>query len=113
MMPITTGDTAMSELPDNYQSTKQQHPELMKHYEALGAAANAAGPLDPKTSALVKLGMCIGAGLEGGGHASVRKALDAGCTADEVRHVAILAVTTLGFPTMARARSWVEDLLST
>lgn len=102
----------MSELPEPYENVKQQRPELMKHYEALGEAARNAGPLDAKATALIRLGMCIGAGLEGAAHASVRKALDAGCTPDELRHAAVLAVTTLGFPSMARGRAWVEDVLS-
>ncbi|MCK4341562.1 MAG: carboxymuconolactone decarboxylase family protein [Phycisphaerae bacterium] len=102
----------MAELPELYQRVKEQYPELMKHYEALGEAAAKAGPLDAKTVALVKLGMCLGAHLEGGAHASVRKALDAGCSPDELRHLAVLAVTTLGFPSMARARAWIEDLLA-
>ena len=102
----------MSELPETYQNVKQQRPELMKHYEALGEAAKAAGPLDAKAVALVKLGMSIGAGSEGGTHAGARKALEAGCTPDELRHAAVLAVTTLGFPSMARARAWVEDILA-
>ena len=101
----------MSQLPESYKTVRSRYPDLMAHYEALGEAAKSAGPLDVKTSALVKLAMCLGAGLEGGTHASVRKALDAGCTPDELRHVAVLSVTTLGFPTMARARAWVEDLL--
>jgi 4-carboxymuconolactone decarboxylase len=102
----------MSDLPETYQRVTEQYPELMKHYEALGQASRRAGPLSAETVELVKLGMCIGAGLEGGAHASVRKALDAGCTPEELRHVALLAVTTLGFPSMARARAWVEDVLS-
>jgi alkylhydroperoxidase/carboxymuconolactone decarboxylase family protein YurZ len=84
----------------------------MKHYEALGEATQNAGPLDPKTTNLVRLGMCFGAGLEGGAHSAVRKALDAGCTPDELRHAAVLALTTLGMASMARARAWVEDILA-
>ena len=102
----------MSDMPEAYQKTKQQYPELMKHFEAVGAAAQQAGPLDARTANLVRLGMCIGAGLEGGAHAAVRKGLEAGSSPEELRHVAALAVTTLGFPTMARARAWVEDVLS-
>lgn len=102
----------MSELPESYQRARQQFPDLMAHYERLGESAANAGPLDAKTIALVKLGMCVGAGLEGGAHASVRKALAAGCSADELRHAAVLAVTTLGFPTMARTRAWIEDVLA-
>jgi 4-carboxymuconolactone decarboxylase len=102
----------MSELPESYRRVKERYPELMKHYEALGEASRRAGPLNAQVVELIKLGMCIGAGLEGGAHASVRKALDAGCTPDELRHTAVLAMTTLGFPSMARARTWVEDVLS-
>jgi alkylhydroperoxidase/carboxymuconolactone decarboxylase family protein YurZ len=102
----------MPELPEFYQNIKQQCPEVMKHYEALGEAARDAGPLDARGVALVKLGMAIGANLEGGTHAAVRKALKAGCTPKELRQAAVLAVTTLGFPAMSRARSWVEDVLS-
>ena len=102
----------LSALPLSYLRANPRYPELMKHYEALGEASRDAGPLNAQVVELVKLGMCFGAGLEGGAHASVRKALDAGCTPDELRHAAALAVTTLGFPSMARARAWVEDVLS-
>jgi 4-carboxymuconolactone decarboxylase len=102
----------MSELPEAYQNVQKQYPQLMKHYEALGQAAATSGPLDAKSVALVKLAMCLAADLEGGAHSAVRKALEAGCTADELRHVAVLGVTTLGFPAAARARAWVEDLLT-
>ena len=102
----------MSDLPENYRNMKQQCPDLMNAYEALGEAAKKAGPLDEKSAALVKLALTIGGQTEGGSHSAVRKALAAGCTPDELRHIATLAVTTLGFPFMMRARSWVEDVLA-
>ncbi|UCC30935.1 MAG: carboxymuconolactone decarboxylase family protein [Phycisphaerales bacterium] len=101
----------MSELPELYRFMKQEYPELMSAYEGLGEAAKKAGPLDAKTAALVKLALNMAAGLEGGSHSAVKKALSAGCTPEELRHVTLLALTTLGFPTMMRARSWIEDLL--
>jgi len=97
-------------LPRTYTDFRDQHPNLVRAYEELGAACRAAGPLDIKTAALVKLGIALGAGLEGGAHSAVRKALQAGCTRDELLHVAILSTTTLGFPAMMRARSWVIDI---
>ncbi len=100
-----------SGMPENYERVKQQYPELMKRYESLGEAAKNAGPLDAKTAALVKLALSVGAGLEGAAHASARKSLDAGCTPEELRHVAMLGIPTLGFPPMMRARGWVEDVL--
>ncbi len=84
----------MSKFPEAYQQITKLLPELIKHYEALGRAAAEAGPLDARSTALVKLGMCVGAQLEGGAHSSIRKALEAGCTPEEVRHVAVLAVAT-------------------
>ena len=102
----------MSDPPELYQQMKQQYPELMKAYETLGEEAKKAGPLDAKNAALVKLALGIAADLEGGSHSAVKKALAAGCTPEELRHVAVLAVTTLGFPTMMRARAWIEDLLN-
>jgi alkylhydroperoxidase/carboxymuconolactone decarboxylase family protein YurZ len=101
----------MPKPPEFYRKMKEEHPELVGAYEALGSAALQAGPLDAKTAALAKLALGIGASMEGSTHSSVRKALAAGATPDEIRHVAYLAVTTLGFPAMMRARAWVDDVL--
>ena len=60
---------------------------------------------------LVKLGMAMGAGSEGAVHSHVRRALAAGATPAQVRHVAALAVPTLGFPTAVAAFTWIEDVL--
>ncbi len=101
----------MSNPPKFYEQMKAQHPEVFTAYEALADVARSAGPLDPKTAAMVKLAISLGAGLEGAVHSSVRKALAAGCTADELRHVVMLGVTTIGFPSTMRARAWTEDVL--
>ena len=102
----------MAKPPEFYIQMKEKHPELIGAYEALGKAAGDAGPLDRQTQALVKLALSIGAGMEGSTHSSVRKALVAGCSEDELRHAVFLAVTTLGFPSMMRGRAWVEDVLA-
>ena len=81
----------MSDLPEYYQNMRQQCPELMNAYEALGEAAKKAGPLDEKSAALVRLSLNIAAQLEGGSHSAVRKGLEVGCTPDELRHVATVA----------------------
>mgnify|MGYP001196472557 FL=1 len=102
----------MAKPPEFYIQMKENHPELTGAYEALGKAAREAGPLDSQAQALVKLGLSIGAGMEGSTHSSVRKALAAGCSEEEIRHAVILSVTTLGFPSMMRGRAWVEDVLT-
>ena len=97
--------------PRAYRRFAKEHPAVIASYESLADAIRAAGPLDPKTAALVKLALARAANLEGRAHSAVRKALDAGCTREEVLHVALLGLTTMGFPAMMRARSWVLDVL--
>lgn len=89
-----------------------RYPAIADAYNALGTAASEAGPLDAKSRQLVKVGIAIAAGLEGGTHSQVRKALEAGATPEEIRHAAIQVLTSCGFPTMMRGLSWVEDVLS-
>ena len=98
-------------IPKPYKQMHTSNPELMQAYEAFGKAAREAGPLSDREVALVKLAISIGSGLEGAAHSHCRKALEAGCGADDLRHVAILSAPTTGFPSMMRARGWVEDVL--
>jgi 4-carboxymuconolactone decarboxylase len=100
-------------IPKPYKQMHQDHPELMQVYESFGKAARDCGPLSDREVALVKLAISIGSGLEGAAHSHCRKALEAGCQGEDLRHVAILSAPTMGFPSMMRARSWVEDVLET
>jgi alkylhydroperoxidase/carboxymuconolactone decarboxylase family protein YurZ len=100
----------MPTLPKRFTSFTREHPEVADAYERLGIACHAGGPLDERSRALVKLALSIGAQLEGGVHAQVRKSLALGITADELRHVALLAIPTLGFPPAMAALSWIDDL---
>ena len=102
----------MSNPPEFYLQAKSENPEVFQHYEAMSNAAKSAGPLDGKNVALAKLAMSIGAGLEGATHSAVRKARSAGCSAEEMQHVCLLAISTLGFPAAMRARAWVLDVLA-
>ena len=102
----------MSEyLPDIYVSFRERFPEVAGAQDNLGGALDAAGPLDDRTRRLVKLGIGIGALADGAVRSNVRKALIEGATAEEIRHVAVLAVTTAGFPTAIAAMGWVDEVL--
>lgn len=101
----------MSKLPSHYEKFLEAFPRVGESYQSLGTACLEAGPLDGKTAALVKLGLAIGAGLEGASHAHVRKALRAGARPEEIRHAVLLATTTLGFPSMMRGLAWAQDVL--
>jgi 4-carboxymuconolactone decarboxylase len=98
-------------LPDIYVSFRERYPEVAGAQDGLGAALDAAGPLDARARRLVKLGIAIGALAEGAVRSNVRKALDEGATPDEVRHVVVLAITTAGFPSAIAALRWVDEVL--
>ncbi|MBV6459460.1 MAG: hypothetical protein HONBIEJF_02608 [Fimbriimonadaceae bacterium] len=102
----------MSKLPKRYVKFIEDYPHVGEAYRTLGDAVTEAGPLDRRAQALVKLGIAIGARSEGGVHSHVRKCLDAGISAEEIRHAVLQATTTIGFPNMMAALSWTDDILS-
>lgn len=101
----------MARLPKPFAEFVKRYPEVADAYEKLGAAVHAAGPLDEKTRALVKLGISVGARLEGAVHSHTRKALGTGCSPAELAQVALLALPTIGLPSMMAARLWIEDVV--
>jgi alkylhydroperoxidase/carboxymuconolactone decarboxylase family protein YurZ len=98
-------------LPSAYRRFADAQPRIMKAYEELSSATLADGPLDRKHAELVKVGITIGAGLEGATHSHVRRALEAGATPEEIRHAIRLALTTVGFPSMMAALGWANDVI--
>lgn len=101
----------MSEIPKRYQKFQEEFPQVAKAYEELGNAVHSAGPLDEKTRALIKLAISTGARLEGAVHSHTRKALRAGCTPEELRQTVMLALPTIGLPSMMAALSWVDEII--
>jgi 4-carboxymuconolactone decarboxylase len=99
-------------LPEIYTAFRERFPDVAEANDALGRATREAGPLDERTQRLVRLGIAIGAEAEGAVRSSVRKALDRGIDPDEIRHVAMLAVTTAGFPTAIAGLDWIEEVLA-
>jgi 4-carboxymuconolactone decarboxylase len=99
-------------LPDIYRAFRSSFPEVASGLDELAARVDRAGPLDERTQRLVKLGMAIACQSPGAVRSNVRKALNAGDSADEIRHVAALAVTTCGFPTAVAGTEWIEEVLS-
>ena len=98
-------------LPAVPSSIADEHPALWKAYLALGQAASGSGPLDDRARRLVHLALAIGQGSEGATHSHARRALAEGFTAAELEHVALLAVTTLGWPQAMRGLSWIRDMV--
>ena len=101
----------MTKPPSFYEQFRAAFPAVAEHYTHLGDACRAAGPLDERTAELVKLGMSMAAGAEGGSHSHTRRALAAGATRAEVEQVALLGITTLGFPRAMTGLAWIRDVL--
>jgi 4-carboxymuconolactone decarboxylase len=98
-------------LPNVYTAFRDAHPEVAKALDELGRSTEQAGPLDARVQRLVKLALAVGSLAQGAVRSNARKALDAGDTAAEVRHVALLAITTCGFPTAIAGLGWIDDVL--
>ena len=101
----------MSKLPEAFTRFSETYPGLSEAYETLAGRCHKAGPLSKRERALVKLGIAVGARQEGALHSHTRKALALGISPEEIRHVALLALTTVGFPNMMAALTWMDDLL--
>ena len=98
-------------LPSAYRRFAVEQPRVAEAYERLSEASLGEGPLDRKSAELVKIGIAVGARLEGAVHSHVRRARDAGASDDEIRHAVRLALTTIGFPGMMAALSWTNEVL--
>lgn len=100
----------MAELPQTFKQFRERYGDVAEAYEKLGNAAYGAGPLSEREARLVKLALAAGARLEGAVHSQARRALRDGMSIDELRHVAVLGITTLGLSASMAAMSWIDDL---
>ena len=101
----------MREVPEKFRIFCERHPGVSAAYENLATECRKSGPLNVKEQALARLGIAVGAQVEGAVRSQARKALDAGLTPGEIRHAIMLSITTIGFPRMMAALSWVEDIM--
>ncbi len=101
----------MAYLPQVYQGFKKHFPKISASYDKLAVSCNEGGPLDEKERELVRLGIAIGLSAEGAVRSHTRRALDAGVSPEAIRHAALLALTTAGFPTAIAALKWMDEVL--
>jgi 4-carboxymuconolactone decarboxylase len=101
----------MQKPPQHFNRLYKTYPDYMRAVEGLGEAVKAAGPLDQKTSELIQLAAAAASRSEGAVHSHCRRAQDAGATRDEVHHTLLLLTSTVGFPTVSAAMSWVDDVI--
>jgi len=108
--PSEISDSPDVDLPGTAGRVAKEKPELWRAFQTLGAATGAAGPLSEREQRLINLALAIGGDSEGATHSHSRRAVAEGLSADELEHVAFLAITTLGWPQAIRALTWIRDV---
>ncbi len=89
---------------------EKKYPAVWGAFENLGQKCHEeGGPLDEKTRRLVKLGIALASQHQGAVHSAARQAREAGVSAKEMHHVAILAITTIGWPGAYAGMTWIDD----
>jgi 4-carboxymuconolactone decarboxylase len=97
-------------LPKWYALLEKRHPKLINAVQELGKVVRQEGPLDEKTTQLVQLAAAATLRSEGAVHSHAKRAVEAGAMPEEICHAIIVLTSTIGFPTVAAALSWVADI---
>ena len=98
--------------PRVYERMKERMPGFIAAIDHIGTLIRQAGPLDEKTTQLVQIAASAAIRSEGALHSHVRRALEAGASAGEIRHALLCLTSTIGFPGVAAALTWADDVLA-
>ncbi len=96
-------------LPKRYTLFLEKYPEIAKRYSDLGDAVHQWGPLDERTRALVKLAISGSTKQKSAFKSHIRKAMTFGVVREEMEHVALLTMPTLGFPSAMLLLSVIDE----
>jgi 4-carboxymuconolactone decarboxylase len=99
-------------LPEVYLEFTQRYPEVAQAQGELARTVDDASPFDERTTRLLKLALAVGAEADGAVKSNVRKCLAQDVTETELRAVALLAITTCGFPSAIAGLRWVDEVLA-
>jgi AhpD family alkylhydroperoxidase len=100
------------DVPKFLAQLQKQHRKFFAAVEGLGKAVRKEGPIDEKTGHLIQLAAAATLRSEGAVHSHAKRALEAGATPQELCHAIILITSTIGFPNVIAALSWVDDVIS-
>ena len=96
--------------PKHFNELAKRYPDYLAAVENLGETVKKSGPLEPKYAELIQLAAAATARSEGAVHSHARRARKAGATPDEVAHAILLCTSTIGFPAVSAALSWIDDI---
>ncbi len=102
----------MARLPKQYIGIGKRYKKYFNALNSLGKAAKSSGPLNEKTAQLIQLAGAAAVRSEGAVHSHARRALEAGAKPDELYHTLLLLTSTIGFPTISAAISWLDDVMA-
>ncbi len=100
----------MKDAPRHFKRLAERYPGYVEAVEQLGETVKSAGPLDERTCHLVQLAAAAASRSEGAVHSHARRALGAGASREQVEHALLCLTSTIGFPAVSAAMSWVDDL---
>jgi len=98
-------------LPNHYRLLEEKYGPYMDAVNKLGEIVRHQGPIDSKNAHLIQLAAAVAIRSEGAVHSHIRRAMEAGATVEEIRHAVILLTSTLGFPVVSAALSWMQDVV--
>ncbi len=101
--------TSKGGVPGTYKAFITKYPALGKSHEMVATAVEKAGPLDARTLSLIKIGICVGAGLESALRSHVRRAMQHGASEVEIEQAILLGMNTVGFPGTVAAWCWAHE----
>lgn len=96
-------------VPATFKAFISRFPELGEAHQRVGKAVERLGPMDRRQCELVKIGICLGAGLESALRSHVRRAREAGASESEVEQAILLGMNTCGFPRTVAAWQWAQQ----
>ncbi|MFP4212697.1 MAG: carboxymuconolactone decarboxylase family protein [Desulfohalobiaceae bacterium] len=101
----------MQKPPQHFQNLQKNYQPVLDALSRVGQAVREAGPIQEKDSQLIQLAASAAIRSEGAVHSHTRRALEAGASPEEIRQALLLLISTIGYPTVAAALSWAEDVL--
>ena len=97
---------------ENLDALIEKHPEIYEAYTRFGRAIHEqGGPLEERTRWLIKVATSSALGYPKAQLTHMIKALEAGCTPEELEHAILLLAPTAGFPRMMEAMERLREFL--
>lgn len=101
----------MNDVHQIFTRFKEEFPEVYEKHEALGKVIHEkSGPLPPQTRWLIKIAVSAACDHQRALETHIHKALAAGISKEEIKHVLLLLMSTSGFPSFMKAYTVLDRI---